>query len=71
MANFSRKGPSSIQKYHTSLDNKNLIDFSAIIDTIKIFLNIFNLIENNYTFKNKIKLCEPFFSKYINFYGKI
>ena len=41
MANFSRKGPAQYKNYHTSLDNKNLIDFSAIIDTIKIFLNIF------------------------------
>lgn len=56
-------------EYHTSLDNKKIIDFAALEDTVGLYLEIFSVIEENARFM-LLKPCgEPQLSKYIDFYG--
>ena len=47
------------KEYHTSGDNKSFISFEAMEETINIYLEILNLIENNYYLVNKFPYCEP------------
>lgn len=46
-------------EYHTSLDNKDIINFNAMADIIDIYLEIVNLIEANHIFKNTVLYGEP------------
>ena len=57
-------------EYHTSKDNKNLIDFDAMCETVKSIVKICHIIENNDIYISEKPFCEPFLSKY-NLYDKI
>jgi aminopeptidase-like protein len=57
-------------EYHTSEDNKDLIDFDAICETIKSIVQICDIIETNCVYISQKPFCEPFLSKY-NLYDKI
>ncbi|NWJ51786.1 MAG: DUF4910 domain-containing protein [Bacteroidetes bacterium] len=46
-------------EYHTSRDNKDFISFEAIEKTILKYLEIINVFENNFHFKNTMPFCEP------------
>ena len=46
-------------EYHTSLDNKDYISFSAMADSVEIYKNIVNAIDNNYFIKNLMPFGEP------------
>ena len=60
VGSLMRKPYGKYKEYHTSLDNKKLISFNSMFETIKIYKNIFKFIEKNYfklkgSHKNKIK----------------
>ena len=46
-------------QYHTSADNRDFISFAAMEESVKMYLKIIDVIENNYTYINKIPYCEP------------
>jgi aminopeptidase-like protein len=46
-------------EYHTSADNRNFISFAAMEQSVEKYLKIIDVIENNYTYINKIPNCEP------------
>lgn len=47
------------KEYHTSADNKDFISFEAMEESVKMYLQILNVIENNHTYINQIPYCEP------------
>ena len=47
------------KEYHTSGDDKSFISFSAMAETIEIYLDFVELIENNCKPINLLPLCEP------------
>ncbi len=51
------------QEYHTSLDNKDLISFNAMEESIKVYFEIIKLLELNKKYKGTIQFCEPQLSK--------
>ena len=55
-------------EYHTSLDNLELMKIDALYETVEAYLDVFEVIEANETFRVKITAGEPFLSKYGNFY---
>ncbi len=46
-------------EYHTSLDNKDLMNFKSMSEVISIYLEIVNLIESNNTYLNLFPYGEP------------
>jgi aminopeptidase-like protein len=46
------------KEYHTSLDNKSFIDFSALEKTVEMYYNISRAIELNEKYKNLNPFCE-------------
>ncbi len=47
------------KEYHTSADNKEFISFKSMEDSVIKYLEILNVIENNFTYINKMPNCEP------------
>lgn len=47
------------KEYHTSADNKNFISFDAMEHSVKKYMEIFLLLENNFLYENKFPFCEP------------
>lgn len=54
---------SEYPEYHTSLDNKNLMDFEKMETLITLMVNMVKAFEMNSNYENKIKYCEPFLGK--------
>jgi len=46
-------------EYHTSLDNKEFINFEALAESVEVYLNIVKAIESNKVWVNKIPFGEP------------
>ena len=46
-------------QYHTSADNKSLMDFQAMAASVEKYLEVINLIENNHKFINLYPYGEP------------
>jgi aminopeptidase-like protein len=46
-------------EYHTSLDNKNIICFNSLWDTVKMYLSIAELLEINQYYTSQLRGCEP------------
>lgn len=46
-------------EYHTSLDNKDFISFSHLLDTVSSYLDIVKVLELNDVYMNKVAFCEP------------
>jgi aminopeptidase-like protein len=46
-------------EYHTSADNKDFISFEAMEESVKKYFEILEVIENNFTYRNKLPQCEP------------
>ena len=51
------------REYHTSLDNEKFISFSTIIDSLKLYLETIQTIENNFIPIAKIQYGTPQLSK--------
>ena len=47
------------KEYHTSADNKEFISFKSMEDSVFKYLEILDVIENNFTYLNKMPYCEP------------
>lgn len=47
------------KEYHTSADNKEFISFKAMEESVYKYLEILDLIENNFTYINRLPHCEP------------
>lgn len=46
-------------EYHTSRDNKSLISFSHMAETVKVVLEICDVLELNRCYRNTVQFCEP------------
>ena len=58
-----RKMFDGFREYHTSLDNEKFISFSTIIDSLKLYLETIQTIENNFIPIAKIQYGTPQLSK--------
>ena len=47
------------KEYHTSGDNKSFVSFEAMEATVQKYMEVINLIENNYYLVNQFPYCEP------------
>ena len=47
------------KEYHTSLDNKNFISFNKMYESIKAYLEIIQLLENNFFIRSLLPYGEP------------
>ena len=52
------------KEYHTSLDNKSLIDFKKIAETAKLYFDVIKTIDENKFFLAKVQKGTPFLAKY-------
>ena len=52
------------KEYHTSLDNKDFISFEGMKETIEIYLNVLQSLEDNKTFVNLVAYGEPQLGRY-------
>ena len=50
-------------EYHTSLDNKDLMDFQKLSSFVMMSVNIVKAMELNKNYENQIRYCEPFLGK--------
>jgi aminopeptidase-like protein len=57
-------------EYHTSLDNRDLISFTAISESVDIYLATCMALERNIIYRNLVANGEPQLGKY-NLYPKI
>jgi aminopeptidase-like protein len=46
-------------EYHTSLDNRDFISFDALQESIDVYAEVCNVLENNLTYRNRIMYGEP------------
>jgi aminopeptidase-like protein len=67
-ASLSRTTYGEFPEYHTSNDNKALMDFLAMSKTLDLYENIARALDMNLTVKNKVIHGEPQMSKYGNLY---
>lgn len=51
-------------EYHTSADNREFISFKKMEDTVRMYLDIVNVLEKNAFYKNLKPFCEPQLGKY-------
>ncbi len=47
------------KEYHTSADNKDFISFDAMEKSIELYLEILDVLDNNYFYLSKSPYCEP------------
>lgn len=58
-------------EYHTSDDNKSLMNFQAMSESLDVFEHIAKIVDSNFTVINRITHGEPQMSKYSNLYTSI
>ena len=63
MGVLMRKKFKGFKEYHTSLDNKKILSFKTIIETLKIYYNVLLTLENNFTPYGKVQYGTPQLSK--------
>ena len=51
------------REYHTSLDNKDLISFGTIVETIDLYYDVLKTIDENRTYLASVQKGTPQFSK--------
>ena len=54
---------SQFKEYHTSADNKDLMDFEKMAELISFCRDLVKAYELNSSYENQIKYCEPFLGK--------
>lgn len=54
---------SEFKEYHTSADNKDLMDFENMAELIEFCKQLVKAYELNSSYENQIKYCEPFLGK--------
>ncbi|MDF2452225.1 MAG: hypothetical protein K0S26_1729 [Bacteroidota bacterium] len=59
VASLMRSKYHDYPEYHTSLDNKALISFEAMAETVQMYFSIVKAMEVNGYYKNTIQFCEP------------
>lgn len=47
------------EEYHTSLDNKSLISFEAIKESVEMYFQMIEAFELNHNYVNSVMFCEP------------
>lgn len=58
------------EEYHTSFDNKSLISFEALKETIEMYYKMIEAFELNHNYVNSVMFCEPNMGKR-NLYGDL
>ncbi|MDC0413144.1 DUF4910 domain-containing protein [Pelagibacteraceae bacterium] len=61
--------PGKFKEYHSSSDNLNLLNENILIANIRQLIKFVDYLEKQTFYEFKKNKCEPFLSKYINFYG--
>jgi aminopeptidase-like protein len=59
VASLMRSKYHDYPEYHTSLDNKQLISFDAMSQTVEMYFSIVRALELNKCYQNTIRFCEP------------
>jgi aminopeptidase-like protein len=59
VGSFMRTPYKQYPEYHTSLDNKNLISFSAMMEMIDACVSVVKILELNENYTNQNPFCEP------------
>lgn len=59
VASITRSMYGEYPEYHTSLDNKSFIDFSAMVETVNFYEQILRDIDSNVKFVNQLPYGEP------------
>ena len=67
---FLRSDFDKYKEYHTSLDNKKIINFDKIVENIRILISVIDYINKSDFYISKVKDCEPFLTKH-NIYPTI
>ncbi len=67
---FLRSDFDKYKEYHTSLDNKKIINFDKIVENIRILISVIDYINKSNFYISKVKDCEPFLTKH-NIYPTI
>ena len=49
----------TFEEYHTSLDNKNFIDFGALAETVEVYARLCTTLDANNSFISQNPFCEP------------
>ena len=61
---LSRSEPGTYPHYHTSLDNRDVISFEAICESIDMYYRLCLLLESNRVYRSQVMYGEPHLSKY-------
>lgn len=56
---FARTRYGLYPEYHTSADNKTIISFEAMVDTISKYIEVVNLMDKNRVYVSRYPYCEP------------
>lgn len=68
VSSISRSVYGEYPQYHTSADNKDLIDFKSMVETIDFYESLAKVIDCNKSVRNKIVFGEPQLSKHCEIY---
>lgn len=69
-ASLTRSAYGEYPEYHTSGDNKSLMDFGAMTETLDLYEQIASALDQNLIPRNLVVKGEPQLSKYGNFYNR-
>jgi aminopeptidase-like protein len=63
VASLTRTRYGRYPEYHTSLDNKSLMSFEGMVETLDLFERILKLIDSSKRYKATVPFCEPMLGK--------
>ncbi len=73
VGSLTRSQFGTFPEYHTSADNLDFVQTSALVNSFETYLNVIDILENNHTYLNTNPKCEPQLGKrglYSTFGGK-